>query len=112
MRGSRLLCKAMRRKAAREASMILRTVTSALLATLPIACATTPAPRPLTVSALERAKITCRAPDAELHLDQHLSIVLPGYDPDHQRQIDCLFEQLRGYAFDQIVSGRAPASGL
>lgn len=72
-------------------------------------CATAEVARPLTVEALDRAKVACAAPDAEMRTDEfHVSIVLNGYTPDRSRQVSCLFDQLQGYAFDQIVASRAP----
>lgn len=86
-----------------------RSTAVALLPTFAAACATTEGPRPLTLEALEHAKIACAAPDAELRTDDyHVKIVLNGYTPDRRRQVTCLFEQLQGYAFDQIITSRPP----
>jgi hypothetical protein len=89
--------------------MISRIVIFALLASPLGACATDQAPRRLTVRDLERAKLVCRAPDATLHIDEHVSVVFPNDTPDRQRQIQCLYEEIRtrGYWIDQMVTENA-----
>ena len=78
------------------------------------ACATTHGPRRLTVQALEQVKAACRAPDARLSIDEHVSIVFPNDTPDRRRQIHCLHEQIRarGYWIDQIVTEHANDAGF
>lgn len=85
-----------------------------LLSALPGACATPQAPRALTAPALERAKVACRAPDAALARDEHLSIVFPSDTPDRDRQIQCLFDWVPGHGYwvDQIVTEHAGGAGL
>lgn len=88
-----------------------RFVLSGLLIALVAGCATARGSLPLTAAVLARAAAACRAPDARLSTDHHVSIVLDGYTPDRRRQVGCLSERLRNYHFDQIVTSRPPATG-
>ena len=96
-----------------ECRVSFRLASIALLAILSPACTTVGEPRPLTAAALDRAKVACRAPDAELSIDEHVSIVLPSDTPARERQIQCFFDWLhaRGYWVDQIVTEHADSAG-
>jgi len=77
------------------------------------ACTTTGELKQLTASALERAKIACRAPNVRLGTGYHVSIVVRGPPEDDQvrLEISCIRDQLRNrYWYDQVVYERNPAS--
>jgi hypothetical protein len=98
-------------KAGREYCLRYPVIVIALMPAVATGCAKAEGLRPLTAKAVERARVVCRAPTAQMHSDgHHVSLVLEE-SPDYKRQLHCLREELRDdYWYDQTIVERPEAN--